>query len=178
MLLFCGEQNRKTFVLVATKWTLLLVYASCCLGEARLRSRRIAPLLHNRLLDLPGVLPGPGAHLLGDVNTLLGWLEEGHKLGNMLALSLGLEVARLHRNLVENNIFVMKESNLLNVNLTSWTTVAVSSKHDSVGFVLTPRPQTSITLGLHSVWGVYLVTRSVLLEHSLLGHLVHFSVVV
>jgi len=108
MLLFCGDHNRKTFVLVATKWTLLLVYASCCLGEARLRSRRIAPLLHNRLLDLPGVLPGPGAHLLGDVNTLLGWLEEGHKLGNMLALLLGLEVARLLRNLLDNSCSLVK----------------------------------------------------------------------
>jgi len=103
MLLFCGEQNRKTFVLVATKWTLLLVYASCCLGEARLRSRRIAPLLHNRLLDLPGVLPGPGAHLLGDVNTLLCRLEEGHKLGDVPALALGLKVACLLRNLLDNS---------------------------------------------------------------------------
>jgi len=104
MLLFCGEQNRKTFVLVATKWTLLLVYASCCLGEARLRSRRIAPLLHNRLLDLPGVLPGPGAHLLGDVNTLLCRLEEGHKLGDVPALALGLKVACLLRNLLDNSL--------------------------------------------------------------------------
>ena len=112
MLLFCGDHNRKTFVLVATKWTLLLVYASCCLGEARLCSRHVAPLLHNRLLDLPGVLPGPGAHLLGDVNTLLCRLEEGHKLGDVPALALGLKVACLLRNLVENNTYVMKESNL------------------------------------------------------------------
>jgi len=108
MLLFCGDHDGKTLDLVATKWTLLLVYASCCLGEARLGSRRIAPLLHNRLLDLPGVLPGPGAHFLGDVDTLFSRLEEGHKLCNMLALSLGLEVARLLRNLLDNSCSLVK----------------------------------------------------------------------
>ena len=88
-------------VLVATKLTLLLINASCCSGEARLRSRHIAPLLHNWLLDLPGVPPGPGAHLLGDVDTLLSGLEEGDKLGDVLALALGLKVTGLLGNLLE-----------------------------------------------------------------------------
>ena len=78
---------------------LLLVYASCCLGKAGLGSGNVAPLLHNGLLDLPGVLPGPGAHLLGDVDTLLSGLEEGDKLCDMLALALRLQVAGLLRNL-------------------------------------------------------------------------------
>jgi len=95
-------------VLVATKLTPLLVNASCCLGEARLRSRHIAPLLHNRLLDLPGVPPGPGAHLLGDVDTLLCRLEEGHKLGDVPALALGLEVTCLLRNLLHNSCLLVK----------------------------------------------------------------------
>ena len=90
----------------------LPVYAFCCLGKAGLGGGHVAPLLHDGLLDLPGVLPGPGAHLLGDVDTLLRRLEEGHKLGDVPALALGLKVACLLRNLVENNTYVMKESNL------------------------------------------------------------------
>ena len=82
---------------------LLLVYASCCLGKAGLGGGNIAPLLHNGLLDLPGIPPEPGAHLLGNINTLLGWLEEGHKLGDVPALALGLKEASLLGNLVENN---------------------------------------------------------------------------
>ena len=80
---------------------LLLVYASCCLGKAGLGSGNVAPLLHNGLLDLPGVPPGPGAHLLGDVDALLSRLKEGHKLGDVLALALGLKVTGLLGNLLE-----------------------------------------------------------------------------
>ena len=78
-----------------------LAFVSCYLGsKARFGSRHVAPLLHNGLLDLPGVPPRPGAHLLRDVDALLGRLEEGHKLCNMLALTLGLEIACLLGNLV------------------------------------------------------------------------------
>ena len=80
----------------------LPVYAFCCLGKAGLGGGHVAPLLHDGLLDLPGVLPGPGAHLLGDVDTLLSGLEEGDKLGDVLALTLGLEVTGLLRNLLED----------------------------------------------------------------------------
>ena len=80
-----------------------LAFVSCYLGsKARFGSRHVAPLLHNGLLDLPGIPPGPGAHLLGDVDTLLSGLEEGDKLGDVLALTLGLEVTGLLGNLVKD----------------------------------------------------------------------------
>lgn len=61
------------------------------LSEARLFSRNVAPLLDHRFLDLPGVGPGPGAHLLGYIHTLLGGLQLGHQLGDVLTGSLGLQ---------------------------------------------------------------------------------------
>merc|ERR1711962_700503 len=61
------------------------------LSEARLFSRNVAPLLDHRFLDLPGVGPGPGAHLLGYIHTLLGGLQIGHQLGDVLTGSLGLQ---------------------------------------------------------------------------------------
>jgi len=86
----------------------LPVYAFCCLGKAGLGGGHVAPLLHDGLLDLPGVLPGPGAHLLGDVDTLLSGLEEGDKLGDVLALTLGLEVTGLLGNLLDNGLLLIK----------------------------------------------------------------------
>ena len=77
----------------------LPVYAFCCLGKAGLGGGHVAPLLHDGLLDLPGVLPGPGAHFLGDVDTLFNGLEQWNELGYMLALLLGLQVAGLLWNL-------------------------------------------------------------------------------
>jgi len=68
---------------------------NCYLGKAGLGSWHITPLLDNRLLDLPGVGAGPGADLLGDVDALLGGLEQRHQLGDVLALLLGLQVASL-----------------------------------------------------------------------------------
>merc|ERR1712098_641643 len=73
----------------------LRYYVTVRLGEARLSSWHITPLLDNRLLNLPWVGAGPGADLLGDVNTLLGRLKQGHQLGDVLALLLGLQVAGL-----------------------------------------------------------------------------------
>merc|ERR1719283_636339 len=61
------------------------------LGKAGFLSRDIAPLLDDRLLDLPWVGPGPGADLLGNIDALLGGLQLGHKLGDMLAGPLGLK---------------------------------------------------------------------------------------
>ena len=72
-----------------------LFFRTNILSKARLSSWHVAPLLDNRLLDLPGVGAGPGADLLGDVHTLLSRLEEGHKLGDVLALLLGLKGASL-----------------------------------------------------------------------------------
>jgi len=65
------------------------------LGKARLGGGDVAPLLDDGLLDSPWVGAGPGADLLGDVNALLGGLEEGHQLGDVPALLLGLQVAGL-----------------------------------------------------------------------------------
>merc|ERR1712098_585073 len=61
------------------------------LCKARFLSRNVAPLLDHRFLDLPGVGPGPGAHLLGYIHTLLGGLQLGHQLGDVLTGSLGLQ---------------------------------------------------------------------------------------
>ena len=69
--------------------------AAYCLSKARFSSGDITPLLDNRLLDLPGVGAGPGADLLGNVNALLSRLQKWHKLGDVLALLLGLQGASL-----------------------------------------------------------------------------------
>jgi hypothetical protein len=53
-------------------------------------------------LDLSGVLPRPGADLFGDVDALLDRLKEGHKLGHVLALALGLQGTALLGNLKDN----------------------------------------------------------------------------
>jgi len=65
------------------------------LGQTRFSSWNVTPFLNNRLLDLPWVGAGPGAHLLRDVNALLSWLEQWNQLGDVLTLLLGLQVACL-----------------------------------------------------------------------------------
>jgi len=74
------------------------------LSKARLSSRHVTPLLDNWLLDLPWVSAGPGADLLGDVNTLLSGLEQGNQLGDVLALLLGLQVAGLLWDFRDNSL--------------------------------------------------------------------------
>merc|ERR1719187_2986656 len=74
------------------------------LSKARLGSGDVTPLLDNGLLDLPWVGAGPGADLLGDVNALLGRLKQGHQLGDMLALLLGLQVAGLLWDFGDNSL--------------------------------------------------------------------------
>jgi hypothetical protein len=61
------------------------------LSKARFLRRNIAPLLDNGLLDLPGVGSGPGADFLGDIHALFLGLKLGHKFGDVLASSLGLQ---------------------------------------------------------------------------------------
>ena len=70
-------------------------------GQARLSGGDIAPFHHLGHLHLPRVPPGPGTNLLGDVDALLNRLEEGDKLGDVLALALGLKVTGLLGNLLE-----------------------------------------------------------------------------
>ena len=74
------------------------------LGQARLGSGYIAPLLDHGLLDLPGVGPGPGADLLGDIHTLLCRLELGHQLGDMGAGPLGLKATLLLGGILDNGL--------------------------------------------------------------------------
>jgi len=79
---------------------------SGCLSKTRFGSGDVTPLLDNRLLDLPGVGAGPGADLLGDVDALLSGLEQGHQLGDVLALLLGLQVAGLLWHLRDNGLLL------------------------------------------------------------------------
>merc|ERR1712032_1718061 len=55
------------------------------LGEAGLLRGHVAPLLDDGLLDRSGVGSGPGADLLGDIDTLLDGGELGHQFGHVLA---------------------------------------------------------------------------------------------
>ena len=68
----------------------------------------ITPLLDNGLLHLPGVSSGPGAHLLGDINTLLGGLQLGDKLGHMGTGSLGLQGAFFLGGILDNSLCFVK----------------------------------------------------------------------
>merc|ERR1712002_379546 len=74
------------------------------LGKAGFFSRNIAPLLDNRLLDLPWVGPGPGADLLGNIHTLLGGLQLWHQLCHVLAGPLGLQGAFLLGGILNNSL--------------------------------------------------------------------------
>merc|ERR1719384_1146959 len=74
------------------------------LGKARLLRGHVAPLLDNRLLDGSGVGSGPGADLLGDIDTLLSGGELGHQLGHVLAGPLGLEGAGLLGGILDNGL--------------------------------------------------------------------------
>merc|ERR1719334_260884 len=83
----------QVFILMVSKVRMCLsnYISESHLCEARLFSRNVAPLLDDRFLDLPGVSPGPGADLLGYIHTLLGGLQLGHQLGDVLTGSLGLQ---------------------------------------------------------------------------------------
>ena len=87
------------FLLMLLFLLLLLFSLLSHLSQAGLLGGDVAPLLDDGLLDLPGVGAGPGADLLGDVNALLLGLEERNQLGDVLARSLGLQVAVFLRHL-------------------------------------------------------------------------------
>ena len=93
------------------------------LGKAGFFGGNIAPLLHNRLIDLPWVGPGPGAHLLGDVHALLCGLKLGHQFGHMLAGSLGLKVTLLLGGVLDHglHLFVALRSSFREATA-SWAT--------------------------------------------------------
>merc|ERR1719397_471379 len=85
-----------------------LVHHSFDLSKARLLSGNVAPLLDDRLLDLPGVGPGPGADLLGHVHALLGGLQLGNKLGHMLASPLGLKATLLLGGVLDHGLHLVE----------------------------------------------------------------------
>merc|ERR1719481_1324537 len=78
------------------------------LGKAGFFSRDVAPLLDDRLLDLPWVGPGPGADLLGNIHTLLGGLQLWHQLRHVLAGPLGLQGAFLLGGVLNNSLGLVK----------------------------------------------------------------------
>ena len=61
------------------------------LSKTRLLSGHITPLLDNGLLHLPGVGPGPGADLLGNIHALLSGGQLGDQLGDVFTGPLGLQ---------------------------------------------------------------------------------------
>ena len=81
-----------------------LVFVIINLGETRFLSGDIAPFLDHRLLDLPGVGPGPGADLLGHIYTLFLGLKLGDQLGHMLAGALGLKGTLLLGGILNNGL--------------------------------------------------------------------------
>jgi len=87
---------------------LLLLLFPWNLSQAGFLGRNVTPLLDDGLLDLSGVGAGPGADLLGDIDALLLGLEEGHQLGDVLARSLGLQVAVFLRNLLNNGLLLVE----------------------------------------------------------------------
>jgi len=97
----------------------------CCvqLGEARFLRRHVTPLLDNWLLDLPWVGSGPGADLLGDINTLLGRGELRDQLGHVLAGTLGLKRTLFLGGILDNGLgFVVTLLSTLLESATSWGT--------------------------------------------------------
>ena len=93
-----------------------MIQCSNCgsLGEARLLGGHVAPLLDDGLPDLPGVGSGPGADLLGHIDTLQLGGELGHQLGDIVAGSLGLKTTLLLGNILDNGLcFVITLSGTL-----------------------------------------------------------------
>merc|ERR1719341_1420169 len=85
-------------------WQCVLYEQDDKLGEDGLLGGHVAPFLHDGLLDLPGVALGPGADLLGHINTLLSGLELGHQLGDVGAGSLGLQGALLLGGILDHGL--------------------------------------------------------------------------
>merc|ERR1712002_438066 len=118
------------------------------LGKARLLSGHVAPLFHHWLLHLPWVGPGPGAHLLGNINTLLSGLQLGHQLGDVLASPLWLQGTLFLRGILYHCLY------LVIALLFSWHKATASRSTQLPGF-----------LGAPGDWGV--------LCHRLLLHRAH-----
>ena len=77
------------------------------LCQSGLLRRHVTPLLDDGLINGSGVGPGPGADLLGDIDTLLSGGELGHQLGHVLAGPLGLEGAGLLGGVLDNGLLLV-----------------------------------------------------------------------
>jgi len=66
----------------------------------------VAPLLDDRLLDLPGISPASAANLLGDVNAVFAGLEERNQLGHVLALPLRLKRTTLLGHILDDSFLL------------------------------------------------------------------------
>jgi len=78
------------------------------LSKTRLGSWNVTPFLDDWLLDLSWVRAGSGADFLWNVNALLGWLEQWNQFGDVLTLSLWLQVTGLLWNLLDNSLLLVK----------------------------------------------------------------------
>jgi len=81
-----------------------LGYSEFLLSQTRFLRWNITPFLDNRLLDLSWVGSGPGADLLGDINTLLSRGKLGNKFGNVLASTLGLKRTSFLGGILNNSL--------------------------------------------------------------------------
>ncbi len=79
--------------------------------EAGLPRGGVAPLLDDGLLHAARVDAVAHAHLLGDVNAVLGRLQAGNQLGDVAALALRLKGAHLLRHLLDDLLFEKKNQN-------------------------------------------------------------------
>ena len=77
---------------------------SCFLGQARLLRRNVTPFLYNWLLNLPGVGSGPGADLLGDINTFFSGRQLRNQFGYVLAGTLGLQRTLFLGSILDNGL--------------------------------------------------------------------------
>jgi len=135
-------------VLISQKVAVVVIVEK--LGKTRLFRWHVAPFLHHRLLDLPGVGLGTSAHLLGYINTFLSRLQLGYKLGDMSTGSLGLQIALLLGGILDNGLGFVKTG------LSTLLESTASRSTELPGF-----------LGTSSDGGVLL--------HRLLGYAANFS---
>merc|ERR1711942_278106 len=77
------------------------------LSETRFFGRHVAPFLDHGLLHLPGVGSRPGAHLLGNIYTLLSRLQLGHQLGDMLAGPLRFQRALFLGSVLYHSLYLV-----------------------------------------------------------------------
>ena len=98
------NKNKQTLSKERIIWSCCSPWRRWWRRESSFVARSVAPLLDDRLRDLPGVLPRPGADLLRDVYAVLRRLQQGDQLGHELAFHLWLQGAGLLRDFLDNLI--------------------------------------------------------------------------